>query len=179
MSLALIASGSARKGFVDITVPPWAWPATIGAIVLMLLIDILVLNRDAHAPSLRRAIGETIGWVLVGVAFGVIVVASFGGAAGGEWFSGYLIEYSLSIDNVFVWALILAYFQVPAEYQRRVLFWGVFGALVLRAGFIFAGVALITRFEWMLFLFGGFIVIAAGTAMGLRTLAVASSRRRS
>jgi tellurite resistance protein TerC len=92
----------------------------------------------------------------------VVVVASFGSAAGGEWFSGYLIEYSLSIDNVFVWALILAYFKVPAAYQRRVLLWGVFGALVLRAGFIFAGVALITRFEWMLFIFGAFLLYTSG-----------------
>jgi tellurite resistance protein TerC len=161
MSLAVIAS-DARNEFVDLTVPGWAWPASIGVIVLLLLIDILILNRDAHAPSLRRAIVETVAWVAVGVTFGVVVVASFGGAAGGEWFSGYLIEYSLSIDNVFVWALILAYFKVPAAYQRRVLLWGVFGALVLRAGFIFAGVALITRFEWMLFIFGGFLLYTSG-----------------
>ena len=148
--------------FVDLEVPGWAWPATIGVIVALLLIDILILNRDAHVPSLRRAALETVAWVAIGVTFGVIVIASFGGAAGGEWFSGYLIEYSLSIDNVFVWALILAYFQVPPQYQRRVLFWGVFGALVLRAGFIFAGVALISRFEWMLFVFGGFLLYTAG-----------------
>jgi tellurite resistance protein TerC len=162
MSLALIASGSGRQGFVDISVPGWAWPATIGVIVVLLLIDILVLNRHAHAPSLRRVMIETIGWVVVGVTFGVVVMASFGSAAGGEWFSGYLIEYSLSIDNVFVWALILAYFRVPPQYQRRVLFWGVFGALVLRAAFIFAGVALITRFEWMLFVFGAFLLYTSG-----------------
>ena len=158
MSLALMASGTSRTEFVNLDVPAWAWPATIAVIVALLLIDILILNRTEHAPTLRRAVVETIGWVAVGVTFGVVVIASFGSAAGGEWFSGYLIEYSLSIDNVFVWALILAYFQVPPPYQRRVLFWGVFGALVLRAGFIFAGVALITRFEWMLFVFGGFLL---------------------
>ena len=158
----MIASGTVRDGFVDIYVPDWAWPATIGVIVALLLFDLLVLNRHAHAPTFRRAAIETLVWVAIGVAFGVVVIASFGGKAGGEWFSGYLIEYSLSIDNVFVWALILAYFQIPAEYQRRVLFWGVFGALVLRAGFIFAGVALITRFEWMLFIFGGFLLYTSG-----------------
>ena len=89
-------------------------------------------------------------------------MAAFGAAAGGEWFSGYLIENSLSIDNVFVWALILAYFEVPRQYQHRVLFWGMFGALVLRAVFIFAGVALIERFEWMLFMFGAFLLYTAG-----------------
>ena len=178
MSLAVIASGSARKGFVDISVPGWAWPATIAVIIVLLLIDILVLNRDAHAPSLRRAMIETIGWVAVGVTFGVVVVASFGSTAGGEWFSGYLIEYSLSIDNVFVWALILVYFRVPPAYQRRVLFWGVFGALVLRAGFIFAGVALITRFEWMLFVFGAFLLYTAGRLLFSRDDAVDPSQSR-
>jgi tellurite resistance protein TerC len=155
---------SAKVGdeFIDITVPGWAWPATIGAIVALLLFDILILNRHEHVPTLRRAAIETVAWVAVGVTFGVVVIAAFGGGAGGEWFSGYLIEYSLSIDNVFVWALILAYFQIPAQYQRRVLFWGVFGALVLRAAFIFAGLALITRFEWMLFIFGGFLLYTAG-----------------
>ncbi|MGZ7023639.1 MAG: TerC family protein [Ilumatobacteraceae bacterium] len=161
MPLAVIAS-AVRNEFVDLTVPGWAWLATVGVIVLLLLIDILVLNRHAHAPSLRSAVIETVAWVAVGVTFGIVVIAGFGSGAGGEWFSGYLIEYSLSIDNVFVWALILAYFKVPAAYQRRVLLWGVFGALVLRAGFIFAGVALITRFESMLFIFGGFLLYTSG-----------------
>jgi tellurite resistance protein TerC len=162
MPLGVIASGGGRENFVDIHVAGWAWPATIGVIVALLLLDILILNRHARVPSLRRAAAETIAWVVIGVAFGAVVIAAFGTAAGGEWFSGYLIEYSLSIDNVFVWALILAYFQVPPQYQRRVLFWGVFGALVLRAGFIFAGIALITRFEWMLFVFGAFLLYTAG-----------------
>lgn len=162
MPAGIVASGSGREGFVDLHVPDWAWPVTIAVIVALLLIDILVLNRVAHAPSLRRAALETIAWVMVGLSFGVVVVAGFGGTAGGEWFSGYLIEYSLSIDNVFVWALILSFFKVPPAYQRRVLFWGVFGALVLRAAFIFAGVALINRFEWMLFIFGGFLLYTSG-----------------
>jgi tellurite resistance protein TerC len=147
-------------------------------IVALLLFDILMLNRQAHAPTLRRAAIETAGWVVVGITFGVVVIASFGGTAGGEWFSGYLIEYSLSIDNVFVWALILAYFRVPAQYQRRVLFWGVFGALVLRAGFIFAGVALITRFEWMLFIFGAFLLYTAGKLLMSDDVGVDPSQSR-
>ncbi|MBK5331574.1 MAG: TerC family protein [Ilumatobacteraceae bacterium] len=178
MSLGVIASGTSGNQFVDITVASWAWPATIGVIVTLLLFDILILNRHAHAPTLRRAAMETIAWVAIGVTFGIVVIASFGGAAGGEWFSGYLIEYSLSIDNVFVWALILAYFKVPAQYQRRVLFWGVFGALVLRAGFIFAGVALITRFEWMLFIFGGFLLYTAGRLLFSNDDAVDPSQSR-
>ena len=162
MPLGVIASANVGDEFIDISVPGWAWPATIGVVVALLLFDILILNRHVHAPTLRRAAIETVAWVVIGVIFGAVVIGSFGGGAGGEWFSGYLIEYSLSIDNVFVWALILAYFQIPPQYQRRVLFWGVFGALVLRAGFIFAGLALITRFEWMLFIFGGFLLYTAG-----------------
>ncbi len=89
----------------------------------------------------------------------------FGVAATGEYVSGYLIEQSLSIDNVFVWALIMSYFRVPRKYQHRVLFWGIFGALVMRAIFIFLGVALIERFDWMLYVFGAFLLFTAGRMM--------------
>ena len=85
-------------------------------------------------------------------------------SAAGEYISGYLIEESLSIDNVFVWALILSYFLVPPMYQHRVLFWGIFGALILRATFIFAGVAIIQRFEWVLYIFGAFLIYTARQA---------------
>jgi tellurite resistance protein TerC len=95
------------------------------------------------------------------VGFSLVVLWWFGGAATGEYISGYLIEKSLSIDNVFVWALIMAYFMVPQKYQHRVLFWGIFGALVMRAIFIFAGVALIEAFDWVLYIFGGFLVFTA------------------
>ena len=178
MPFGVLASGSGSSQFVDLDVPAWAWVVTLGVIIGLLLFDILVLNRQPHAPTFRRAAIETAGWIAVGVTFGIIVIASFGTAAGGEWFSGYLIEYSLSIDNVFVWALILSYFLVPPEYQRRVLFWGVFGALVLRAVFIFAGIALITRFEWMLFIFGGFLLYTAGKLLFADNDAVDPSQSR-
>ena len=158
MLVAFVANTSSSSSFVNLNIHSWVWGATLAVIVALLLVDILLLNRSPHVPTLRRAATETIAWVLIGVTFGLVVLASYGTAAGGEWFSGYLIEYSLSIDNVFVWALILSHFMVPAQYQRRVLFWGVFGALVLRAGFIFAGVALIKRFEFTLFVFGGFLL---------------------
>src|SRR3954451_12574792 len=103
MPLGVIASGSGSTQFADLDVPAWAWLATIAVIVALLLFDILVLNRDPHAPTIRRAAIETVGWVVVGVTFGIIVIASFGRAAGGEWFPGYLIEYRLSIATVFVW----------------------------------------------------------------------------
>ena len=155
--MAAVFAANSDK-FVDIDVPAWVWLATIAAILALLLFDILVLHRVPHAPSARRAAIETVSWALVGVLFGLIVLVGYGSGAGGEWFAGWLIEYSLSIDNVFVWALILAHFKVPSQYQHRVLFWGVFGALVLRAGFIFAGVALVERFEVTLFIFGGFLL---------------------
>ena len=153
---------AASDGFVDLDVADWVWPATLAVILALLLIDILVLHRKPHTPTIKRAAIETVTWALVGVGFGLVILAGYGTKAGGEWFSGWLIEYSLSIDNVFVWALILTYFKVPAKYQHRVLFWGVFGALVLRAGFIFAGVALVQRFEITLFIFGGFLLFTAG-----------------
>jgi tellurite resistance protein TerC len=149
------------SSFVELDVTAWAWVFALGAIVLLLLFDLLVLHRKPTVPVLRRAVIESIGWILVGTTFGVIVLVAFGSTAGGEWFSGYLIEYSLSVDNVFVWALILGYFAVPPRYQHRVLFWGVFGALVLRALFIFAGIALIERFDFMLFIFGAFLIYTA------------------
>ena len=178
MPFGVLASGSGSSQFVDLDVPAWAWVVTLGVIIGLLLFDILVLNRQPHAPTFRRAAIETAGWIAVGVTFGIVVIASFGTAAGGEWFSGYLIEYSLSIDNVFVWALILSYFLVPPEYQRRVLFWGVFGALVLRGVFIFAGIALITRFEWMLFVFGAFLLYTAGKLLFADNDAVDPSKSR-
>lgn len=157
MISGLIASSGGRK-FVDIDVSLAAWAIALAVIAALLLVDILVLHRAPKVLPVRRAALETVSWILVGASFGVMVLAAWGGSAGGEWFSGYLIEYSLSIDNVFVWAIILSHFKVPANYQHRVLFWGVFGALVMRAGFIFAGIALVNRFEITLVLFGVFLL---------------------
>ncbi len=157
MTAALLA----KSGFADITVPMWAWATTLAVIGAILIFDILVLHRKPKVLPVRRAVLETLMWVTVGILFGVAVIIGFGGRAGGEYFSGYLIEYSLSMDNVFVWALIFTYFAVPALYQHRVLFWGIFGALVLRAAFIFAGVELIHRFEWILYVFGAFLLYTA------------------
>jgi tellurite resistance protein TerC len=100
-------------------------------------------------------------WIAIGLSFSAIVAWGWGAQAAGEYLTGYLIEESLSIDNVFVWAVILSYFAVPAMYQFRVLFWGIFGALILRASFIFAGVALLERFDWILYIFGAFLLFTA------------------
>jgi tellurite resistance protein TerC len=159
MAVSLAAETTTR--FVSIDVPGWAWIAVIAAIVAMLLVDLLVVHRRPHVISFREAATESAVWIAIGLSFSAIVAWAFGAQAAGEYLTGYLIEESLSIDNVFVWAVILSYFAVPAMYQFRVLFWGIFGALILRATFIFAGVALLERFEWILYIFGAFLLFTA------------------
>jgi tellurite resistance protein TerC len=110
---------------------------------------------------MKEAAIESTIWISIGLAFGVVVLATLGTEASGEYYAGFLIEKSLSIDNVFVWAVILSFFRVPKEFQFRVLFWGIFGALVLRALFIFAGVALIEAFSFVLYIFGAFLLYTA------------------
>jgi tellurite resistance protein TerC len=158
--LAVFASAGAGE-FVDIDVSAWMWLALLAFIVLLLLVDLLIIHREAHEISPREAAMESAVWISIGLGFTFVMWAAFGGGAAGEYLSGYLVEESLSIDNVFVWALILSYFVVPRAYQHRVLFWGIFGALVLRATFIFAGIAAIQRFEWVLLLFGAFLLFTA------------------
>ena len=140
-------------------VPIYVWAATLGGIAAMLALDLLVLHRDAHEVSMREAALTSAMWVALGVAFGVGVWVVAGGEHAGEYFAGYLIEKSLSVDNIFVFALIFGYFAVPAKYQHRVLFWGVVGALVMRAGFIAAGATLLERFSWTVYVFGAFLVV--------------------
>jgi tellurite resistance protein TerC len=144
--------------FVVLDVPVGAWAALIAAILLLLAID-LFRHRHAHAPTPREAAIESGVWVVCGLAFGAVVALAYGAAAFGEYISGYLIEKSLSVDNVFVWSMIFATMAIPVKYQHRVLFWGIFGALALRAIFIFLGTALIDRFWWVLLVFGIFLLI--------------------
>lgn len=160
MSLLLTAAPAAGN-FVDITVPGWVWAALVASVVAMLLLDLLLVHRTPHEVSFRAALSESAVWIGLGLLFGVILWWWQGGQAAGEYYAGYVIEKSLSVDNVFVWAVIFSYFGVPPKYQFRVLFWGVFGALVLRAIFIFAGVALLDRFSWLLYVFGGFLLLTA------------------
>jgi tellurite resistance protein TerC len=159
---SLLAAEGGTRNFADITVELWQWGALLGIIVALLLIDLLVVHREAHEIRTKEAAIESSVWIACGLAFSLVVWWWFGGAATGEYMSGYLIEKSLSIDNVFVWALIMGYFKVPPQYQHRVLFWGIFGALVMRAIFIFAGIALIERFDWVLYVFGAFLLYTAG-----------------
>lgn len=137
--------------------PLWAWLAVVGVILAMLAID-LVAHRTAHVIGLREAAGWSIFWVLSGITFGVIVWSLFGAEFGQQYFAGFVIEKSLAVDNVFVWAIIFASFGVPAQYQHRVLFLGVIGALVFRGIFIALGAVLLENFAWVLYVFAAFLV---------------------
>lgn len=157
----LAAPPPGAENFASFDVPSWAWIGLIGVIVALLIADLLLVHRTAHVISIKEASIESAVWITLGLLFGVVMIVWQGGQAGGEYYAGFLIEKSLSVDNVFVWAVILSFFRVPAQYQFRVLFWGIFGALVLRGIFIFAGVALIERFDWILYFFGAFLIYTA------------------
>lgn len=154
----LVSAGSSSSGKVDLTIEGWHWPVLLGVLGVLLLVDILVIHREAHEVHTREAAIESAVWISIGLLFGLVILWEFGAAAGGEYYGGYLIEKSLSVDNVFVWAVLFSHFQVPKQYQHRVLFWGIFGALAMRLGFIFAGVALINNFKFTLILFGLFLL---------------------
>ncbi|AVH20127.1 MULTISPECIES: TerC family protein [Nocardia] len=146
-------------------VPLWAWAAVLGVILVMLAID-LFAHRRAHVVGVREAAIWSAVWVALGLGFGAIVWWTWGAEFAGQYFAGYVIEKSLAVDNVFVFAIIFGYFAVPREYQHRVLFYGVLGALVFRAAFIAAGSVLIASFAWILYVFGAFLV-ATGIKMAV------------
>ena len=154
-------SESTTADFVSFEVLAWQWALFVAVIVGLLMLDLFVFNRDAHVVTARQAAVQTAFWVTLGLAMTLVFWFWQGGPAAGEYLAGYLLEKSLSIDNVFVWSLILSYFAVPRKYQHRVLFWGIFGALVFRAIFIFAGVALLERFEWIIYVFGAILLYTA------------------
>ena len=138
--------------------PVWAWVAFGAFILLMLVLDLFVLHRDAKEISFREAAVLSTFWVALALLFGILVWIWAGPTSAGEYYAGYIIEKALSVDNVFVFALIFAYFAVPVEYQYRVLFWGVVGALVLRIIFILVGAELLEAYDWMVYLFGAFLI---------------------
>jgi tellurite resistance protein TerC len=157
----LASSSKADDNFASFHVPLWAWASLVAFIVVLLVADLLLVHRTPHDIGFKEAAIESAVWITIGLSFTFVMLGWHGGSAAGEYLSGYLIEKSLSVDNVFVWAVIFSYFGVPQKYQFRVLFWGIFGALVLRAIFIFAGVALIEAFDWILYVFGAFLLITA------------------
>jgi tellurite resistance protein TerC len=138
-----------------------SWIIFVVAIGGLLSLDLFVFHRDARPVSMREASAWVSVWVALGLGFGAWVFVSRGVVSGGEYLAGYLIEYSLSMDNVFVFAVLFAYFGVPAAYQHRLLFWGVLGAIVFRAIFIVAGIALLERFHFVVYLFGLLLLFTA------------------
>src|SRR5688572_9525385 len=132
----------------------WMWVAFAAVVFVMLALDLGVFHRRAHAVSIREATAWTIVWIAVSLVFNAVVFYWFGEKTALEFLTGYIVEKALSVDNLFVFFVLFNYFRVPQQLQHRVLFWGIFGAIVIRGVFIFVGVALIQRFEWMMYVFG-------------------------
>ena len=146
--------------------PWWAWAVFLSFIAGMLALDLGVFHRRSHVVSPREA-GVWCGvWLSLALLFNTVVWLWLGHRPALEFLTGYLVEVSLSVDNIFVFILIFSYFKVPAAYQHRVLFWGIIGAIVMRAAFIFAGVSLLQSFHWIIYLFGAFLVYS-GVKMAL------------
>jgi len=144
---------------VDSIGSPALWVGFTVFVLAMLALDLGVFHRKAHGVRFREALAWSTVWVGLALAFNLLVYHWFGAQRGLEFLTGYLIEKVLSVDNIFVFVVIFSFFAVPAAYQHRVLFWGILGALVMRAVFILAGAALLQRFHWIVYAFGGFLVI--------------------
>lgn len=134
------------------------WIVFNAVIFTMLALDLGVFNKRAHKISVKEALIWSGIWITLALIFDVFVYFEFGKTRALEFLTGYVIEYSLSVDNIFVFILIFTYFSVKAQYQHKILFWGILGALVMRGIFIFAGIALITKFHWIILVFGGFLI---------------------
>jgi tellurite resistance protein TerC len=140
-------------------VDTWVWAAFGLFVVAMLLLDLLAFGRRGESVSFRKAAWWSVGWTALGLAFAVVLWVWQGVEPAEEYLAGFLIEKSLSIDNLFVFALIFSYFAVPPAFQRRVIFWGIVGAILLRGIFILAGAALLDAFHFTIYVFGAFLVL--------------------
>ena len=142
--------------------PWWAWVGFLAFVAGMLALDLGVFNRRAHVVTLKEALAWCAVWFALAMAFNLLIAlqlpATAAGNPGLEFFTGYIVELCLSVDNVFVFIVIFQYFRVEAKLQHRVLFWGIVGAVIMRALFIFAGISLINRFHWIIYVFGAFLV---------------------
>lgn len=135
--------------------------AFTGVVILLLLIDMLIFNKDAHKVSIREAIIWTLIWIVLGILFGFGVLIKLGRETAISYFAGYLIEKSLSVDNIFVFIVLFKFFKVDYKYHQKILFWGVLGAIIFRAIMIFLGVALINKFNWLFYVFGIILIYSA------------------
>ncbi len=142
-------------------VPLWVWAATVVGVLALVGLDFFVHLRTPHAPTFRESVSWSVGYIALALAFGVGVLATAGADRGTEFLAGYLTEWSLSVDNLFVFLLILTRFGVPREYQQKVLLIGIAIALLLRGGFIAVGAVVIAQFSWVFYLFGAFLLVAA------------------
>lgn len=149
------------------TASTWAWVALAAAVVVLLAVDLLLFGSRRGPISFRRAAAWSVWWMTLGLAFGGLLLLVDGRQAAEEYLTGFVLEKSLSLDNLFVFALVLSYFDVPRVLHRRVLYWGIAGAIALRALFILAGGALLDAFHWMTYVFGVFLVVTAAR-MALR-----------
>src|SRR5437899_12667347 len=136
----------------------WLWIGFTAVILFMLSLDLGLFNRQAHTIHYREATIWSAVWITLALLFAALVFWNQGTKSGLEFVTGYLIELSLSIDNLFVFLLIFSHFKVPPKYQHRVLYWGVLGALVMRILMILAGTELINRFHWIIYIFGAFLI---------------------
>ncbi|RZT79973.1 tellurite resistance protein TerC [Micromonospora violae] len=137
------------------------WAGTLVALTVVLLVDLLIIGRRPHEPSVRESSLWVAFYVGLALIFGVGVWLASGASAAGQFYTGWLTEYSLSVDNLFVFVIIMARFGVPRQYQQKVLLVGIVLALVMRGGFIAAGAALITQFSWVFYIFGAFLIYTA------------------
>lgn len=138
----------------------WLWLSFLIIVLLLLIFDLGVLQRNHHEIGIKESLVMSAGYISFGIAFGGWIWYEFGATRALEYYTGYLVEQSLSMDNVFVMALIFSFFQIPRKYQHEVLFWGVLGAIVMRAIMIGVGAALVQRFDWILYVFGAFLLIS-------------------
>ena len=141
-------------------VPLWAWGAFLAVVLIMLAVD-LFAHRDAHVISAKEAAIWSAVWITLGLGFAAVIWQWQGGEFASQYLAGFLIEKSLAVDNIFVFAVIFTYFQVPRELQHRVLFYGVLGALIFRAIFIALGAVLLKEFHWVIYIFGAFLLYTA------------------
>jgi TerC family integral membrane protein len=137
----------------------WMWVAFNVFVLAMLAVDLGVVHRRAHEVTLKEALLWSGIWIALALLFALGVYVWYGSQPALEFLAGYLIEKSLSVDNIFVFVLIFSYFKVPGRYQHKVLFWGILGALVMRAMFIFAGIALLQRLHWIIYVFGALLIL--------------------
>jgi tellurite resistance protein TerC len=141
---------------------PALWGGFVALMFALMAVEITMVRRHPHDMSMREASAWTAGWITLALLFGAGIAWYFGRRPAVEYVTGYVIEYALSVDNLFVFILIFKTFGVPPIYQRRVLLWGILGAMILRAAFILAGAALLSRFDWLLYVFGAFLIYTGG-----------------